>query len=94
MCGIAGYHGLTADEALLRRMNDCQIHRGPDGDGIFTDGPVGFAHRRLSIIDRAHGQQPMTTRDGRYTISYNGEVYNYLDLRAELDPRPHVRDGQ
>ena len=85
MCGIAGYHGLTADEALLRRMNDCQVHRGPDGDGIFTDGPVGLAHRRLSIIDRAHGQQPMTTPDGRYTIIYNGEVYNYLDLRAELE---------
>lgn len=90
MCGIAGYHGLTADEALLRRMNDCQVHRGPDGAGVFTDGPVGFAHRRLSIIDRAHGQQPMTTRDGRYTISYNGEVYNYLDLRAELEPLGHT----
>ncbi|MDC5696965.1 asparagine synthase (glutamine-hydrolyzing) [Intrasporangium calvum] len=92
MCGIAGYHGLTADEALLRRMNDCQVHRGPDGDGIFTDGPVGLAHRRLSIIDRAHGQQPMTTRDGRYTIIYNGEVYNYLDLRAELEAAGHRFD--
>ncbi|MDN5790717.1 MAG: asparagine synthase (glutamine-hydrolyzing) [Micrococcales bacterium] len=85
MCGIAGYYGLEADEALLRRMNDCQAHRGPDGEGTFTDGPAGLAHRRLSIIDVAHGQQPMTTRDGRYTIAYNGEVYNYLDLRAELE---------
>lgn len=85
MCGIAGYHGLEADEALLRRMNDAQEHRGPDGDGVFTDGLVGFAHRRLSIIDRAHGEQPMTTADGRYTIAYNGEVYNYLALRAELE---------
>ncbi len=85
MCGIAGYYGLEADEALLRRMNDCQAHRGPDGDGMVTDGPVGLAHRRLSIIDVAHGQQPMATRDGRYTLSYNGEVYNYLDLRAELE---------
>lgn len=90
MCGIAGYHGLEADEALLKRMNDCQAHRGPDGDGIFIDGPVGLAHRRLSIIDRAHGQQPMSTRDARYTIIYNGEVYNYLDLRAELEPLGHT----
>ena len=51
MCGIAGYHGFETDEALLRRMNDCQVHRGPDGDGIFVDGLVGLAHRRLSIID-------------------------------------------
>lgn len=85
MCGIAGYHGLTADEDLLQRMNDCQRHRGPDGEGIHVDGPCGLAHRRLSIIDVAHGQQPMTTADGRYTIVYNGEVYNYLDLRAELE---------
>ena len=84
MCGIAGYHGLHADTALLERMNACQQHRGPDGDGIVTDGPCGLAHRRLSIIDVAHGQQPMDTADGRYSIAYNGEVYNYLDLRAEL----------
>ncbi|ADU47559.1 asparagine synthase (glutamine-hydrolyzing) [Intrasporangium calvum] len=90
MCGIAGYLGIEADEALLQRMNDCQVHRGPDGDGLFTDGPVGLAHRRLSIIDRAHGQQPMTTRDGRFTIVYNGEVYNYLPLRAELEGLGHT----
>jgi asparagine synthase (glutamine-hydrolysing) len=85
MCGIAGYHGLHADHALLERMNDCQQHRGPDGEGIVTSGPCGLAHRRLSIIDVAHGQQPMDTADGRYSIAYNGEVYNYLDLRAELE---------
>jgi asparagine synthase (glutamine-hydrolysing) len=85
MCGIAGYHGLEADEALLRRMNDCQHHRGPDGEGVHLDGVVGLAHRRLSIIDVEHGQQPMTTADGRHTLVYNGEVYNYLDLRAELE---------
>src|SRR6478735_2250430 len=84
MCGIAGYHGLQADHALLERMNDCQQHRGPDGEGIVTSGPCGLAHRRLSIIDVAHGQQPMDTADGRYSIAYNGEVYNYLDLREEL----------
>ena len=85
MCGIAGYHGLTADTALLERMNECQQHRGPDGDGIVVDGPCGLAHRRLSIIDVAHGQQPMDTADGRYSIAYNGEVYNYRELRAELE---------
>ena len=84
MCGIAGYHGLHADHDLLERMNDCQQHRGPDGEGIVTSGPCGLAHRRLSIIDVAHGQQPMDTADGRYSIAYNGEVYNYLDLREEL----------
>jgi asparagine synthase (glutamine-hydrolysing) len=85
MCGIAGYHGLPADPALLERMNAHQQHRGPDGDGICVDGPCGLAHRRLSIIDIAHGQQPMDTADGRYAIAYNGEVYNYLDLRGELE---------
>ena len=89
MCGIAGYHGFETDEALLRRMNDCQVHRGPDGDGIFVEGLVGLAHRRLSIIDVAHGQQPMQTKDGRFTIAYNGEVYNYLDLRTELEALGH-----
>jgi len=85
MCGIAGYVGLTPPEGLLTTMNDAQRHRGPDGDGIHVDGPCGLAHRRLSIIDVAHGQQPMATSDGRFTIVYNGEVYNYLDLRAELE---------
>ena len=66
-------------------MNASQQHRGPDGDGITVDGPCGLAHRRLSIIDIAHGQQPMDTADGRYCIAYNGEVYNYLDLRGELE---------
>jgi asparagine synthase (glutamine-hydrolysing) len=71
-------------------MNDSQQHRGPDGEGLFTDDLVGLAHRRLSIIDRAHGQQPMASADGRYTLAYNGEVYNYLDLRAELEGLGHT----
>ncbi len=90
MCGIAGYHGLSADTALLERMNDCLRHRGPDGEGVVTDGFCGLAHRRLSIIDVAHGQQPMETADGRYVLVYNGEVYNYLDLRAELGGLGHT----
>lgn len=84
MCGIAGYYGLK-DKTLLETMNTAQAHRGPDGTGIYTDGPVGLAHRRLAIIDRATGQQPMTLHDGSLTTVYNGEIYNYKDLRAELE---------
>ncbi|NNG39314.1 asparagine synthase (glutamine-hydrolyzing) [Flexivirga sp. ID2601S] len=89
MCGIVGYLGPGGNAAMLQRMNDSQAHRGPDGQGTFTDGELGLGHRRLSIIDVAHGQQPMTTKDGRFTIVYNGEVYNYLQLRAELEQLGH-----
>lgn len=85
MCGIAGYHGFGEDEALLRVMNDCIEHRGPDGEGYFVKGNVGLAHRRLSIIDVAHGQEPMISADGETVLVYNGEVYNYLELRTELE---------
>lgn len=84
MCGITGYFG-DYGETLLHVMNDAQSHRGPDGDGYYVDGKVGLAQRRLAIIDIATGQQPMTTEDGQYTISYNGEIYNYLDLRKDLE---------
>ena len=85
MCGIAGSFGFGSQTTRIAEvMNACQVHRGPDGEGIHVDGEIGLAHRRLSIIDRAHGQQPMSTDDGRYTIAYNGEVYNYLPLREEL----------
>ncbi|WP_269936873.1 asparagine synthase (glutamine-hydrolyzing) [Arthrobacter sp. HY1533] len=85
MCGIAGYYGYGEDESLLQEMNACIVHRGPDGEGIYTHGNVGLAHRRLSIIDVAHGQEPMYSADGETVLIYNGEVYNYLDLRAELE---------
>lgn len=85
MCGIVGSYGPLTDRDVIQRMNDAQAHRGPDGEGILIDGPVGLGHRRLSIIDVAHGQQPMATADGRFHLSYNGEVYNYLELRAELE---------
>ena len=91
MCGLAGYVGI--DEArgrvLLQRMADLQAHRGPDGQGFFTAGRVGLAHRRLAIIDRAGGEQPMRSPDGRYVLVYNGEVYNYRELRAELSALGH-----
>ncbi len=84
MCGIAGYYGLD-DQSLLGGMNTCMAHRGPDGEGIYVDGKVGLAQRRLAIIDREGGVQPMSTEDGNYTVSYNGEIYNYLDLKKELE---------
>ena len=79
-------HGVPASAVVLRRMTDAIKHRGPDGEGHYVDGPVGLGHRRLSIIDLSPaGHQPMMTRDGRYVISYNGEVYNYRELRIELE---------
>lgn len=89
MCGIAGIFHRRGDPVSivgLRRMTDALAHRGPDGEGFFVDGFVGLGHRRLAIIDLSPGgHQPMQTADGRYTISYNGEVYNYLELRLELE---------
>jgi len=89
MCGIAGFINLNGDPAetvLLRRMTAAIAHRGPDGEGFFTEGEVGIGHRRLSIIDlSAAGHQPMQTSDGRYVLSYNGEVYNFEELRVELE---------
>lgn len=86
MCGISGYfgHDQRLNDDLLTTMNATQVHRGPDGEGVFSDGPVGLAHRRLAIIARETGAQPMTTADNRYTIIYNGELYNYLPLRSQL----------
>lgn len=85
MCGIAGYYGLTEGKPFLKTMNDVQAHRGPDGEGYFVEGKVGLAHRRLAIIDRARGQQPLYNKDKSLVIVYNGEVYNYRELKAELE---------
>lgn len=91
MCGIAGlynFDGAPAEHALLRRMADALAHRGPDGDGVYADGAIGLAHRRLAIIDLSPaGQQPMVTEDGRFALTYNGEIYNFQELRAELQAR-------
>ena len=87
MCGIAGlFHPGTpkpVDPARLQRMIDALAHRGPDGDGIWTAPGVGFGHRRLSVIDVAGSPQPMT--DDGLTVTYNGEIYNFAALRAELE---------
>ena len=71
-------------------MAEVLSHRGPDEEGFYQSGPVAFAHRRLSIIDLAGGQQPMETPDGQVCVSFNGEIYNYPELKAELEQRGHV----
>lgn len=91
MCGIAGYinlNGRPAEESVLKRMTRALAHRGPDGDGHWTDGALGLGHRRLSIIDLSTaGAQPMVSSDERFVITYNGELYNYLELQKELMAR-------
>ncbi len=101
MCGIAGIldysrQSLITSE-LLRSMSDVIQHRGPDDEGQFIseDRRVGFAFRRLAIIDLSpNGHQPMTTSDGRYTIQFNGEIYNHRTIRAELEKRGYVYHSQ
>jgi len=92
MCGIAAVlrqDGAGVDAIMLGRMADVLAHRGPDGRGLHVDGPIGLGHRRLSIIDLSTGAQPMSTSDGAVWITYNGEVYNYRDLRQELASLGH-----
>lgn len=91
MCGIAGIlhlDGAPASHALLRAMTDAIAHRGPDGEGHYVEGSLGLGHRRLSIIDLSPaGHQPMATPDGRFLLVYNGEIYNFQELRTELEAR-------
>lgn len=91
MCGISGIVNLregSVDRGVLKAMNDTLNRRGPDGEGFYFSERVGLGHRRLSIIDLEGGAQPMTTSDGRYTLVFNGEIYNFLELKMELE-----RDG-
>lgn len=92
MCGIAGLlrlDGAAADRVQPLRMISTILHRGPDGSGLHIDGPVGLAHARLSIIDIQGGAQPMSTADGRLWITFNGEIFNYIELREELSAKGH-----
>ena len=87
MCGLVGLF-LTSEfciAATIDKMRDTLVHRGPDDAGTYLDGSLGLGHRRLSIIDIGGGHQPMTTPDGRFTIAFNGEIYNYRELRRELE---------
>jgi len=93
MCGICGIFNLNGEPVSpvnLRKMTDAIAHRGPDGEGFYTDSFVGLGHRRLAIIDLSPaGHQPMLTEDGQFAIVYNGEVYNFKELRAELESSGH-----
>ncbi|MCL2235514.1 MAG: asparagine synthase (glutamine-hydrolyzing) [Defluviitaleaceae bacterium] len=83
MCGFVGFTG-KKDNTILKAMTDKVTHRGPDGEGYFTAEGINLGFRRLAFLDLEHGNQPMTTADGRYTIVFNGEIYNYAALREEL----------
>jgi len=93
MCGIAGQfvlNGGEADAGLVGAMAERLAHRGPDGEGRYFSGPVGLAHRRLAIIDLSEeGRQPMENEDGSLQIVFNGEIYNYRELREELSAAGH-----
>ena len=100
MCGISGYLNAAGapttynPEALLSRMGQAIAHRGPDDTGVWYEADVGLVQRRLSIIDlSAAGHQPMHSASGRYVIVFNGEIYNYMELRRELEQRSVASPG-
>ena len=91
MCGIVGFVGARADmQEILQQMTDLIAHRGPDGEGHYIDGPVALGHRRLSIIDLEGGRQPMYNEDGSLAVVFNGEIYNFQQLREELLAAGHT----
>ena len=94
MCGIVGKLNLDGNQPvqreLLRQMMDQIVHRGPDGEGDYFSGPIGLGHRRLSIIGLESGAQPMCNEDGTVWVVYNGEIYNFPELRTELEARGHI----
>src|SRR5260370_24850719 len=93
MCGICGLVSLDGttppDRAVLVAMNETLVHRGPDSDGTVVDGPIGLAARRLSIIDLSGGDQPLANEDGSVRVVQNGEIYNYRELREQLQRAGH-----
>ena len=93
MCGLTGLLCSNARNDIksnLIKMTSCLTHRGPNDEGIWTAERIGMGHRRLSIIDlSSSGKQPMHSNCGRYVIAYNGEIYNHLDLREELEKQGH-----
>jgi asparagine synthase (glutamine-hydrolysing) len=90
ICGVLNFDGKEVSPVLLKKMTDSITHRGPDGEGWYRDKGLGFGHRRLAIVDLSPlGQQPMVTPDNRYVLTYNGEIYNFLEIRADLVARGH-----
>ncbi|MFH1743217.1 MAG: asparagine synthase (glutamine-hydrolyzing) [bacterium] len=98
MCGIVGiydFRGEPIPQGLLKRMTDVIAHRGPDDEGQHCDGPLGLGHRRLSIIDLSPaGRQPMSSESGDVLVVYNGEIYNFQEIRSELKDRGHTFHSQ
>ncbi|MDX2253595.1 MAG: asparagine synthase (glutamine-hydrolyzing) [Nitrospira sp.] len=94
MCGLCGIYNVGTQERVersaLKAMADAITHRGPDEEGFFTSGPIGLGHRRLSIIDLQGGQQPMASQDGSVIVAFNGEIYNFLELRRRLEGKGYV----
>ena len=93
MCGIAGIQGLKNDD-LLKTFSKEMEHRGPDGDGYYFGENVSLINRRLAIIDRAGGDQPIYNEDKSIVVVYNGEIYNYQELRSELEKNGHIFSTQ
>src|ERR1700748_3825638 len=97
MCGIAGIINFgkeTAEGSLIQKMTDAMAHRGPDADSYFIEGAVALGHRRLSIIDLSSAaNQPFTDASGRYVIVFNGEMYNYREVRSLLGDYPFRTNG-
>src|SRR6266403_2888216 len=93
MCGICGIFNFDRlekfPEEIVHRMNETIVHRGPDDEGIYCGEGIGFGFRRLSIIDLAGGHQPISNEDGRLWVMLNGEIYNYPELRRELEAKGH-----
>ena len=94
MCGIVGIFnidGSPVSVTVLRKMANMIAHRGPDGEGFYVDSFIGLGHRRLAIIDLSpKGYQPMITEDGKFIISYNGEIYNFLELKVQLEAKGYA----
>src|SRR5687767_12899715 len=93
MCGIAGilrFDGRAPERRMLDAMSAAIAHRGPNGSGVYVNGRVGLAHRRLAIIDLEGGAQPMQLGDRALHITYNGEVYNHVELRKELEAKGYA----
>src|SRR5215210_4223733 len=89
ICGIATTRG-AVDPARVAAMSSTLVHRGPDSDGAYVEGPVGLAARRLAIIDLVTGDQPLANEDGRIIVVQNGQLYNYRELRLELERAGHT----
>src|SRR2546428_13660003 len=94
MCGICGQHNFNDQSPVrlddIKRMTGSLVHRGPDDVGLYLSGPVGLGFRRLSIIDLDGGHQPMSDQEESIWVVFNGEIYNFLELRSELESCGHV----